>query len=358
MIRVGIIGCGKIADAHAEQIRHIKGARLVGACDKEELMARQLCDRYEVDNYFDDIDVFLRKARPDVIHITTPPQSHYELGRKCLSAGCNVYVEKPFTMWAEEAEELLSMATGEKLRITVGHDDQFTTAARRMRKMIQDGYLGGQPVHMESCYCYDLGEPGYAKALLGDKSHWVRGLPGGLLQNIISHGIARISEHLTDDNPEVAAMGFVSPFLMEIQEYDIIDELRVMIKDGGGMTAYFTFSSQMRPVLHQFRIYGCSNGLILDHDQQTLIKMRGRRYKSYLEKFVPPIEFAKQYMANNFINMKAFLRNDFHMKSGMKYLIESFYQSIRYDAPVPIPYGEIIRTSKIMDTIFKLIYGR
>ena len=49
---------------------------------------------------------------------------------------------------------------------------------------------------MESYYCYDLTDPGYARALLGDKQHWVRQLPGQLLHNIISHGIARIAEFL------------------------------------------------------------------------------------------------------------------------------------------------------------------
>ena len=47
-----------------------------------------------------------------------------------------------------------------------------------------------------------------------------------------------------------------------------------------------------------------------------------------------------------------FLARDFHMDSGMKYLIESFYRSIREDAPVPIPYREILLTARIMDAIF------
>ena len=79
---------------------------------------------------------------------------------------------------------------------------------------------------MESSYCYDLSEPGYAKALLGDRRHWVRGLPGGLLQNIISHGIARIAEFLSTESPHVIAHGFVSPLLRSIGEHDIVDELQ------------------------------------------------------------------------------------------------------------------------------------
>jgi hypothetical protein len=40
------------------------------------------------------------------------------------------------------------------------------------------------------------------------------------------------------------------------------------------------------------------------------------------------------------------------MKSGMKYLIESFYRSIIEDTPPPIPYREILLTARIMDAIF------
>jgi predicted dehydrogenase len=135
-------------------------------------------------------------------------------------------------------------------------------------------------------------------------------------------------------------------------EDEIVDELRVIISEEQRTTAYFTFSSQMRPSLHQFRLYGPANGLLLDQANETLIKLRGGRYKSYLEQFVPPLSFAKQYMGNASGNMLKFLRSDFHFKSGMKFLIESFYTCIREGAPVPIPYDQILRTSRIMDAIF------
>ena len=41
------------------------------------------------------------------------------------------------------------------------------------------------------------------------------------------------------------------------------------------------------------------------------------------------------------------------MDSGMKYLIESFYRSVREGGPVPIPYREILLTARIMDAIFE-----
>src|SRR5262249_18366475 len=154
--------------------------------------------------------------------------------------------------------------------------------------------------------------------------------------NIISHGIARIAEFMTTESPHIIAHGFVSPLLKSMGETELIDELRVIISENEKTTAYFTFSSQMRPQLHQFRVYGSRNGLIMDHDQDTLIKLPGSRFPSYAEKFVPSIAFARQYVGNFYTSMQAFLANDFHMKSGMKYLIESFYRSIEQGAPLPI----------------------
>jgi len=352
MLRVAIVGCGRIADSHAAQIRRIPECELVAACDREPLMARQFCERFGVSGSFDTLEDLLKRSAPDVVHITTPPQSHFSLGRACLAAGCHVLIEKPFTVWAPEAVELIETAKGRRLKLTVGHDDQFSHAARRMRALIQTGYLGGTPVHMESSYCYDLTDPSYARPLLADKRHWVRQLPGTLLQNIASHGLARIAELFPDDSPRVTAHGFASARLAAMGGEGLLDELRVVIRAASGCTAYFTFASQMRPLLHQFRVYGPKNGIVLDEDHQTVIRLNGKGYRSFAEKFIPPASVAWQNVANLAFNAHRFLRNDFHMKSGMKYLIESFYRSIVHGGALPIPYREILLTSHLMDAIF------
>jgi predicted dehydrogenase len=352
MLKVGIVGCGKIADAHANQIQRIRGCEIVGVCDREPLMAQQFYERFPVKRCFTDLAELVSQAQPDVIHITTPPESHFDLARFCLEHHCHVYVEKPFTVDVHQAQQLLDLAEEKGLKLTVGHNCQFSHAARRLRALVTDGYLGGQPVHMESNYCYDLGDAAYARALLGDRQHWVRRLPGKLLQNIISHGIARIAEFLTGDHVRVIAHGFTSPLLKGIGEKEIVDELRVIISDSERTTAYFTFSSQMRPLLHDFRIYGPKNGLVLDQDHEIVLRLRGAKFKSYADHFIPPVLFAKQHLSDLLRNAKLFLARDFHMDAGMKVLIESFYRSIREDAPVPIPYREILLTSQIMDMIF------
>jgi len=355
MLKVAIVGCGKIADFHAMQLQRIEGCEIVGVCDREPLMAKQLFERFPVKQYFSDLAELLETAQPDVVHITTPAESHFDVARFCLEHGCHVYVEKPFTLYAEQAERLVGLAERKRVKLTVGHNDQFSHVARRMRALVQSGYLGGAPVHIESYYTYDLGDPSYARALLGDENHWVRRLPGKLLQNVISHGIARIAEFMTGDSPHVIAHGFVSSLLKQINEREIVDELRVIISEEQGATAYFTFSSQMKPPMHLLRLFGPKNGLILDQDHEILIRLRGQKFKSYADMFIPPTLFAKQHLGNLFNNVRLFLGRDFHMDSGMKYLIESFYRSIRDDSPVPIPYREILLTARIMDAIFEQV---
>ena len=351
MLRVAIVGCGKIADQHAEHIRHTAGCQIVAVCDREELMARQLRERLGIQAHFTDVAALLDTAKPDVVHVTTPPQSHHALGTLCLDAGCAVYIEKPFTINAAEAEELTALADRRGVKLTVGHNNQFSHAARRMRRLVRDGYLGGPPVHVESYDGYNLGDVTYARALLNDHRHWVRQLPGGLLQNNISHGISKIAEFLPGDSATVVAHGFTSPPLRSVGETEIVDELRVLIHDGA-TTAYYTFSSQMRPVLEQLRLYGPRNTLVADTVQQTVVKIRGTAYRSYLEQFVPPLGYAKQYPANFLGNARRFLQADFHADHGKRALIRAFYRSIIEGGPPPIPYREILLTARVMDAIF------
>ena len=352
-LRVAIVGCGKIADAHAEQLRWLKGCEVVAACDREELMARQLAERFGIPRTFDSVTQLLEEVEPDVVHVTTPPQSHFAISQQCLEHGAHVYVEKPFTLDAREAEQLIALADRRRLRLTVGHDAQFGPAARRMRSLVRQGYVGERVVHMESYYGYDLGDARYASVFLAENDHWVRKLPGGLLQNVISHGIARIAEFLGGEHPRVIAHGFVSPLLMSLGGEDILDELRVIVADEDGRTAYFTFSSQIRPLVQQFRVFGSRNGLLLDEQQQTVVKLRGRAFKSYVERFVPPVVYAGQYLENAARNVGLFLGSDFHMEAGKRELMAAFYRSIVDDTEPPIPADEILRTATIMDAIFE-----
>ena len=136
---------------------------------------------------------------------------------------------------------------------------------------------------------------------------------------------------LTGDKIVVSAQAFSSPFLQEIGQSDIIDELRLIIRDENATTAVFTFSSQISPTLHQFRLYGIKRSLsMVDDDHQIVLRLDNKEYKSYVRFFVPPVTFAGQYLGNLARNVGRFARNDFHLpnEAGLLTLIRSFYTSI------------------------------
>jgi predicted dehydrogenase len=352
MLRVAIVGCGKIADQHVFAIRRIPSASVVGACDRELLMAQQLAERHAIEHVSSDLSDLLERARPDIVHITTSPASHFTLARQCLELGCHVYVEKPFTLDTSEARELIREATSRDLKLTAGHNLQYTWESMEARALVREGFLGGPPVHIESYYTYDLGDGAYAKALLGDSGHWVRQLPGKLLHNIISHGIARIAEYMSCEAPYVSAVGYRSPGLTQTGEEEMIDELRVHLWDRRNMTASFVFSSQLAPAQNGYRLHGTRNSLTVDNLHRTLLRHRQSRHKSYLNYFMPPITDAREHLRNARRNISRFLRADFHDDSGLKNLIEAFYKAVAGVAPLPISHREILLTSEIMDAVF------
>jgi predicted dehydrogenase len=354
MLKVALIGCGKIADVHASLIARSPLASLVSCCDSNIMMAKQLAERYNIPGIYDDVFEMIGKQDVDAVHVTTPPQSHFEIGKVCLGNNIHVYMEKPFTVSFREAETLLEIATERGLKVTVGHDIQYTHGMKTLRKLISEGYHGDQIIHLESVFCYDLSDEEYAKSFLLDTGHWVRKLPGGLLQNIMSHGIAKIAEYLGDEEPQIQASSFTSNVMTSAGGENIKDELRAMIKSGQ-TTAYFTFSTQMKPSHSRFSLFGNQNGVSVDDDNSVILKLGGKQYKSYANKFFPPLIGAKENASNLIFNLNRFLHRDFHMSHGMYNLINKFYEAILQDRNVPISYREILLTSIIVEKILQQI---
>jgi predicted dehydrogenase len=355
VLRVAIVGCGKIADQHVQAIRRIPDGHVVAVCDREPRMARQLAERFRIHGCFEDVEEMLRATSPDVVHVTTPPQSHHALGLQCLEAGSHVYLEKPFTVTAAEAESLIELAQRRGLSLTAGHNYQFTPEMLEMRRLVEQGFLGGRPVHLESYWSYDLGDMNYVGPLLGNRHHWIRQLPGQLLHNNISHGIARLAEFLDGEPTELSASAHQSAQLRNLGGQDVMDELRVLIRDKTGTTAAFCFSTQIRPGLNRLQIWGPVNSIAVDLISGSVIKNQGRSYRSYLTFLVPPLTSAREHLVNAKRNAVNIVRWRMYQDSGMKELIHRFYQSIRAGCPPPIPYRDIVLTARIMDSIFALI---
>src|SRR5580765_3549165 len=188
-LRTGIVGCGKIADGHAEVLQHLPGAELAAVCDREPLLAEQLAVRFGVPAFYGDVAEMLAREQLDIVHITTPPAAHLPLTQQCVEAGAHVFLEKPLALTAADARRLIDVVTSHGRQMTINYWPNFDPPAMQFKQMLAAGQVG-EPVHVDAFIGYDLAGA-YGQALMSDPTHWVHRLPGKLFQNMMDHIINR-----------------------------------------------------------------------------------------------------------------------------------------------------------------------
>ena len=353
MLNVGIVGCGKIADGHIEEIQKLGCARVLAVCDLEPILAEQLALRYSVPHWYTDFDRMLSEHRLDVIHIATPPHSHLALAQKSAELGCHVFLEKPLALNATDGRRLIECLRQTGRKMTINYWYNFETPALALKELVAKGELG-EPVHIESYYGYDLAGS-FGQALSSDDRHWVHQLPGRLFQNIIDHALNKITPFLPDETLEVVARAYRGRPGNADDGDSGLDELRVMMF-AGRVSAYATFCSNARPVGHFMRIYGTKNTAHVDFALRSMLVEEKQTIPGALGRLVPPFKSSWQSVRQATHNAREFAGSRFHFFEGLNRLLSLFYQSILRDTPVPIPYAEILRVSEIMDEISAQVY--
>lgn len=353
-LKVVIVGCGKIADAHVEEIRKVPSAELCAVCDLEPIMAEQLAVRYSIPRWYSDVTRLLAEEKPDVVHITTPPQSHLALTKMAVAAGAHVFLEKPVALYHRDAEAIIAAVVESGKKLTVNYWPRFDSAALDLMYLYRTGVLG-DAVHIESSYGYDLaGE--FGTAIRRDPNHWVRQMPGKLFQNVFDHVINRITPFLPDEQPEIHAVAYCGDRAADLSNPDtILDELRVIIR-GAHTSAYATFSANARPNAQTLRLYGTKNTAVVDFGARTVVLERKQSFPSALGRLFPSFQVARDYLRQGFKNVSSFRRARFHFFDGMRRLLTDFYAAIENDTPPPLDYAEILRVSSIMERIFQQVY--
>ncbi len=349
-LKVAIVGCGKIADAHVEEVGKLPNAGVLAVCDREPLMAEQLAARYGVPHHFADFAHMLESVRPDVVHITTPPQSHLALAEQSLDAGCHVYVEKPFALDRNESERMIEHAARVARKVTVGHSFAFDPLTVELRRLRDEGFLG-DTVHVESHLGYNL-SGAFGAALMGDRAHWVHALPGKLFHNNIDHVLHKIEDFIPEDAPHIIARAARRlPAGFGDERDDLMDELRVMV-EGAHTTAFGTFSSHAVPVRHYARVWGTRNTVTADYVSRVLVVEQGEKFPSAIGRLLPAFVQARQYARGGRKNVRRFMKSEFQFFVGMSELFRRFYHSIETNGEPPIAYPRIVRVSGWMDDIF------
>ncbi|HWW87214.1 MAG TPA: Gfo/Idh/MocA family oxidoreductase [Vicinamibacterales bacterium] len=155
MIRAALIGAGEISLQHLACLHTLPGVTLAGVCDRSPALAECAADRFGAGAWFVDHRAMLDAVRPDVVHVTTPVASHFQLAMDALEAGAHVIVEKPVCVAHDQVLALLRSARDRRRVVIENYNYLFNAPVQRIGNLMKAGDLG-EVVHVDVTLCLDL----------------------------------------------------------------------------------------------------------------------------------------------------------------------------------------------------------
>ena len=149
IIRLGIIGTGRIAERFVPEVKYVSGVTVVSAFNPQSKSAKAFAEKFELDSYTDDINMFLQGV--DAVYIASPHETHYAYAKTVLEHGKHVLCEKPMALKRIHAEELFSLANKQNLVLIEAIKTAFCPGFNRLLGIARSGKIG-TICDVEACF--------------------------------------------------------------------------------------------------------------------------------------------------------------------------------------------------------------
>ena len=140
MYKVGLIGCGNIAETYFRNQIYFNNIKIISCADIDKEVSKKCANQYNIHSML--VDDMLANDDIDTILNLTPPQVHYDVIKKTLLAGKRSYCEKPLSIKYEQGEELVSLAKENNLYLGNAPDTFLGAGGQLSRQLIDSGDLG------------------------------------------------------------------------------------------------------------------------------------------------------------------------------------------------------------------------
>ena len=151
MVRVALVGLGKMGISHQAILNSTAGLDLVAVCDSTPLVGSVMSRYTKVRNY-SDYDEMLEKEPLDAVVIATPPKAHVAMVEKAIAKGLAIFCEKPFVLETADGKRLAEAAAKAGIVNQVGYHYRFVASFAKLRELVQAGAIGR--VHHVSAEAY------------------------------------------------------------------------------------------------------------------------------------------------------------------------------------------------------------
>jgi 2-alkyl-3-oxoalkanoate reductase len=337
MIKVGIVGCGLIGDVHLRVLNSMKNISVVGIADRDIERAKSFASRAKVGVFAGDLETLLERAKPDAVHILTPPFTHASLACTALQAGSHVYVEKPMALTSEEAQSMVAAAAERKRLLTVGHNNLFSPVVREAYRRVKDGdigkliginvFHGSLPIH----------------------TPWIYRLPSGPWFNDVDH-LLYLSRLFMGDADVVRAVSFSAT------DKSRVDGLHLALRHPVGWSS-LTYSTLAAPFQIRITLFGDKQTVELDLISEIMVALRNLDMHRWLRKGKMSLDVASQVLLRTGWQANRFFAGYERGHSGHRFLIEAFYKAIKEGLPSPVPLDHCLRIVEIKGKIQDLLKG-
>jgi len=180
-VKFAIIGCGRIAQRHAEHI--LNNGELVAVCDNVSEKADEFAKKYNTKAYHSVEDLFANEKYLDVVSVCSPNGLHAEHSIRALNAGFHVLCEKPMAISVNDCGEMIKAAERANKRLFAIKQNRFNPPVEAVKRAIDEGRLGKIYSIQLSCF-WNRNNDYYANSWKGTKE-----LDGGTLFTQFSHFI-------------------------------------------------------------------------------------------------------------------------------------------------------------------------
>jgi predicted dehydrogenase/nucleoside-diphosphate-sugar epimerase len=279
-------------------------------------------------------EALLAAGPPDIVHVCTPPALHAALARLALSAGCHIYVEKPFTERVDDAQRILNEAHDRNLLVCAGHQLIFEPPTAMLRQYLP---AIGRVAHVESYFSFRT----------------VRHAPGGRTVLRADHQLLDIFPHpvyLLLQVLERAGEGTVELVSLQVSEAGTVHAL----VRRGGVTGTLIVTLEGRPVESYLRVVGCNGSLVADYVRSTIQRAIGPG-SSGIDKLLAPYRQARQLLTGTTAAMaRRFLKRQ-RSYPGLAELFTAFYEAVRTGTPSPLTPESLLETVRICERIAQIL---
>jgi predicted dehydrogenase/nucleoside-diphosphate-sugar epimerase len=140
-IRVGLVGAGYVSTYHIRALQALPHVKIVGLADLDIDRAGQIAAQYGIPGVYRTLEE-MGNAKPNVIHVLTPPASHCRLALEALRMGCHVFVEKPMALTVEQCDQMIHAAKRAGRVLSVNHSARMDPVLLQGLELIRKGVCG------------------------------------------------------------------------------------------------------------------------------------------------------------------------------------------------------------------------